>query len=435
MFDAAVDNLINWHNRDTSPTNIVPLIRNVVKRPYPKIELFNGSTLEFMSASEQGSKLRSWSGDAISIDEASKMATVGVDLDELIINLGSRLRGVVSGGRERLGRLIVMSNADYEPALWDRFDRAELEPEHYVSLVATTYDNPYLSGDQVAAIKRRIKDPDRQRQLLLSERPMPKGNEFTRNVIEACQNPALDNMMAHATENKLSGYRKVRIDRTGIVTWVTPPTATDKYILVGDPGQSMPPNRNSACIMVWRVTGFPDIPAELAAFWWGPQNKHEVGSYWPFVNKLEEWHRLYHPIYSAFDATGTQKGFDELVFTQRGIITEGVSLAGDNKRQMVLALKLIMSKGLIQGPKMLKSMWHQLAAWRHPDTKLRQDVACTMFIAGHLLNRLFTIQDEDAREQEWSEEIYSWKRTERAQRGGHERIGRMQYTDTPRPAR
>jgi len=83
----------------------------MVEKPYPKILFYNGSTIEFMSADEQGQKILSWSGDMAVIDEAGKLSELGVDLDELLVNLGSRLRGQV-GGRKRLGKLIVMGTAD-----------------------------------------------------------------------------------------------------------------------------------------------------------------------------------------------------------------------------------------------------------------------------------------------------------------------------------
>jgi len=41
---------------------------------------------------------------------------------------------------------------------------------------------------------------------------------------------------------------------------------------------------------------------------------------------MDEWYKAYKPIYAAFDASGVQKGFDELVFAQRGVIIEGVQV-------------------------------------------------------------------------------------------------------------
>jgi hypothetical protein len=56
--------------------------------------------------------------------------------------------------------------------------------------------------------------------------------------------------------------------RAGTVLWVTPPTEFDRYVLIGDPGQNTPRDRNSAVAMLLKVTGFPHTLAELAAFDW-----------------------------------------------------------------------------------------------------------------------------------------------------------------------
>jgi hypothetical protein len=106
--------------------------------------------------------------------------------------------------------------------------------------------------------------------------------------------------------------------------------------------------------------------------------------------------------YAAFDASGTQKGFDELVFAQRGMLIEGVQV-NTNKMRMVVALKLILGKQLLLMPKGIQGIWMQLGGWRMPDTKLRQDIASCLFIAADVLNRLFVIDEASAAEEDDSE--------------------------------
>ncbi len=418
MYDAIRQELVDWENRTERPTRISRMIVKMVEAPYPKIVFYNGSTLEFMSADEQGQKILSWSGDVAIVDEAGKLNEVAhTSLNELLINLGSRMRGQI-GGRKRLGKLIVMSTAEYDPELWDRFDMGEEDPENYLSILATTYDNPYLTEKQIAAIGRRIKDPERRKQLMMSERPLPRGREFTRELLSECQNPLLDEIMEDAQKNDFPGYEVIDKRGAGVVRWVTPPNNFDRYILVGDPGQNSPPNRNSGVVMVWKVTGFPDIPAELVAFDWVDGR----GSYWPFIMRMEEWYKLYRPIFSAFDATGVQKGFDELVFAQRGLLMEGIQMQRQ-KMQMVVALKLIMGKGLVQAPKAVQGLWMQLAAWHMPDKKLRQDIASCMFMVGELLNRLFAIEAQEA---EGDTEEVGPRRIRRPGRARNRRVQRHQ---------
>ena len=67
---------------------------------------------------------------------------------------------------------------------------------------------------------------------------------------------------------------------------------------------------------------------------------------------------------------------------------------------MVTALKLIFGKQLLLLPKEVQGIWLQLAGWRMPDTKLRQDIASCLFMAAHVLNRLFVIDEQEADEEE-----------------------------------
>lgn len=384
MFLSIRHELIDWDNRHDWPTRIGKLVVKMVEKPYPKITLYNGSTLEFMSADEQGQKILSWSGDAACIDEAGKIDT----LDELLMNLGTRLRGAVSG-RERLGKLVVMANADWSPELWSRYDMGEEAPENYFSIHLRTSDNPYITQKQQDAFARRIRDPEKRKQYLDAKRPLPRGQEFTPEILEPCMSESLDAVMDVAIEDKRQGYIRGTMETAGIYHWEIPSVPGAQYIMVGDPGQGHPPHRNSPCIMVFDCTKMPVAPADLRAFWWGDGR----GSPWPFVYKFEEYYRKYKPIFSAFDATGTQQNMDTLVFQQRGLLVEGLDFSR-LKMQMVITLKLLMARGMMQMPKQIRGIWMQLSGWHMPDRKLRQDIACTLFMAAHVLQRLFVVGNQ-----------------------------------------
>ena len=353
------------------------------------------------------------------LDEAGRLPEItGGSLDALLVNLGSRMRGQI-GGRKRKGKMIVVSTAEYGPELWERFDMAESLPQYYMSILATTYDNPYLTADQLGAIERRIKDPEKRRQLMKSKRLLPRGNEFTPELLEPCQSREMDDVMRHARENNLRGYYVEEAQRAGTVLWVTPPNEFDRYVLVGDPGQNTPPDRNSGVVVVLKVTGFPQVPAEVAAFHWVDGQ----GSYWPFINQMEEWYRAYRPIYTAFDTSGTQKGFDELVFAQKGMLVEGVQVNA-NEMRMVVALKLILGKQKLLMPKGIQGVWMQLAGWQNPDTKLRQDIASCLFVTADVMNRLFVIDESEQQETE-VEEVVGASQRRRAHRDHRGRVLRQ----------
>jgi len=394
MFKAAVKELIDWDRRHEIVRPIHRFIDRIVSRPYPVIYFKNGSRMEFMSADENGEKVLSWSGDCCCVDEADKLGTLGLELGKLIINVGSRTRGQVHG-RPRMGRMIVMANAGADPELWERFDQAVAAPNEYLSITLKTSDNPYITADQYRAYERRIPDPQMRKQYMDAERPLPIGQEFSPALLARVMDTGLDEMMQAGLDRNDPFYRIDTLRKAGVVSWVIPPQENRTYVMVGDPGQEMPPNRNSACILVIDVTNFPKAPAELAAFWWGPQLYEQAGIYWPFIYKMEEFKRTYLPIYAGFDATGVQKGFDHLVFAQRGYVFEGINMA-NTKQAMVVALKLVMGKSLLKLPKNIQSIWLQLANWRMPDKKLRQDIASALFMVGYALTRLFEIDPREA---------------------------------------
>jgi len=141
------------------------------------------------------------------------------------------------------------------------------------------------------------------------------------------------------------------------------------------------------------ITNFPVEPASLAAFKW----VHGNGSYQPFINTMQELYASYHPMVAGYDATGTQKAFDDLGVLDQRQIWLPLDLSG-KKMHMVLCLKVLMGKGLIHLPKSVYSIWNQLLMWCMPDKQLRQDIASTLFMAGYLLNQLLPMTDDEDRE-------------------------------------
>ena len=385
MFDAVRRDLIHWEENPNNPIRLARMVKRITRRPWPTVEFMNGSTLEYMSADRNAEGVRSWSGDMAVIDEAGLLNED--DTDDLMMNLGSRLRGF-SGVRERLGKMVVMGNADNSAYLWDRFDLGIEESDvqkHYLSILLTIDDNPYVTQKQKEDIERRIVDPAKREQYLYSKRPLPHGKEFTPALIEAASSPDLDEIMNRGLAEKEDGFIKLEGKKGMVLKWMLPYVEGHTYVLLGDPGQGTPPKRNSGTLVVFDVTGFPDVPATLAAFDWVDGK----GSYWPWIYSLEALRNTYRPLFVGFDSTGPQKGFDELVFAQRGIVAEGINFAG-NKMQMVAALKLLMGNSKILMPERgIPHIWIQLSRWRMPDKRINQDIASALFMAASIIHRLF----------------------------------------------
>jgi hypothetical protein len=120
MFNAMVD-----HIRDNPMERF--LARDPVERPWPRIELTTGSSMEFRSASDIR-LIQGWEGDSLAGDEFGILA----DGDTVISGMASRLRGRISVGgktRFRRGRLEIMTMPYMVQWLWTRYDAPLREKE------------------------------------------------------------------------------------------------------------------------------------------------------------------------------------------------------------------------------------------------------------------------------------------------------------------
>lgn len=412
-------------------------VTNVTKKP-PVIVLENDfigeSVIEFISIERDPEKVRTLEADFITLDQAEKID----ELDDLVRDLGSRLRGQIAG-RAKLGKLVLVANAGNNPQLWQRFDMAEWEPETYKSFNPGTWDNQYLSAQDIKNLERRVSgslgvNQAQIAQWLGGQRPTGAGRHFSVESIKRCHDPALDRLMEMNLESQASttvvpGEENKWIMRSapgvGTYHWEAPPDHRGGrvYLVVGDPGQANPPDRNSPPIIVWDITNFPSEPATLRAFHWVFAN----GSYWQFLVEFERLVKKYKAYgRCAFDATGTQKGFDELAFSLMGLQAEGINLAMSNKFLALNTLKLFMDNGLIRYP-YIAHMQSQLSNYELPDNKLRQDIVMCMAMSALWMRRLYYIDDSEDNPDTVLEQIA--KRYDRYERQIAERFARPAQTN------
>lgn len=361
------------------------------KKPYPRIVIQNSyvgeSTIELLSIEHDPEKVRTLEGDIIYLDQAEKFQ----DLDALTRDLGSRLRGQVHG-RARLGKLIFIANAGDNPELWYRYDMAETNPETYLSMTVTSYDNIWLSKRDLESLERRVGGTQEEiAQWMKGIRPIGNGEHFPSSVIKLNLDEGLTNVVQYQTElpeghpDKKPGFVLKKANRVGIYHWEMPPEKNRVYIVIADPGQSNPPDRNSAIIMVWDVTDFPSQPARLQAFNWVFCN----GSYWPFVTAFEDYVKRYNAKgRNGFDSTGTQTGFNELVFATMSLETEGINLAAQGKYLALNAAKFFMGRGMMKIP-YIEHLVNQLSHYRLPDAKLKQDLVMCIAMSAAYMRRYY----------------------------------------------
>lgn len=368
------------------------------------------SSLEFMSVDKDATGILSWEGDWINVDEAGLLD----NLEEIIINVGSRMRGSVRG-RERLGRFSMTSNSWDNFHLWYYFDNAVADPENFLSLMVATRQNHNVTPRQYQRMLARIPESDRAR-FLEGTRPEGKSIFFSKAAVEECEDPFIGEIVKQKVIDKEPYYAYEKMRGANIVHYRVPPVPKQLYMLVGDPGTDAPPRRNSFVLGVWRITQFPREPAELVAFIWGDGN----GRIQPFINALFDLADVYRPVKIYIDNTGPQKSTAQLInehlFTKRfsteitqeltsltgkpmtnsyskvGFDTpmgwtsgiEGLDFSGGHKQDYLTAARIFIEQKLFRFPKDISGIRAQLANYEpEKDKKIAQDIVAMMAMSAH----------------------------------------------------
>src|SRR3970282_2320694 len=153
------------------------------------------STMEFMSMDKQASKIFSWRGDWINLDDAALID----QLDQPLMNRSTRLTGKTSRGREFLGRMSLMTNPwDNESAghVYYFYDLAIDNPEECLSISVPTSANKNVTDRKVRNSLKFIRDPEEQERLLLGMRPEGRGKYFAKSRVAAAADPYLREVLA-----------------------------------------------------------------------------------------------------------------------------------------------------------------------------------------------------------------------------------------------
>ncbi len=380
-------------------------ITSMAMRPHPHIVVENSyvgkSRIDMYSIEDDPKKVFTLECDKMMIDQAEKFN----DLDEVIQSAGTRLRGQIQG-REKLGQLLLFANAGDNPELWYRYDLGELEPQFYLSLSPKTIENTNLTKFDLDNLRRRSSiegDEEEIDRLMNATRPMGSGEHFSRAMVKAATNNDLNNILeaqhdlepGQKDKNPLFVYKKTH--KLGLYHFAFPPETKVRrdYIVIGDPGTANPPDRNTGVVGVWDVTNFPGEKMRLVALDW----VFGHGSIWPWVMSYQQHIEQYHAQgRNAFDSTGTQKGYDELVFADLRLAAEGMGMEGTKKYLALNALKYFLAKGLMEWP-YVAHLNNQLTNYRLPDTKIRQDLVSMCAMAAAWARRLYYFDIEDATEQ------------------------------------
>ena len=411
--------LVLLHSRNT---RFDDLIWEKPRKPHAKIvirfkigKVLYESSLEFMSVDRDATGILSWEGDWINIDEAGLLD----NLEEIIINVGSRMRGKVRG-RERLGRFSMTSNSWDNFHLWYYFDNAVADPENFLSMVVATRQNQNVTPRQYARMLARIPENDRER-FLEGSRPEGRSAYFKRSSVEACEDPYAGEIVKLKALAGEPGYAYTRMRGANVVHYQVPPKPRELYMLIGDPGTDGPPRRNAFVLGVWRVTRFPREAAELVSFVW----VNGDGRIQPFVEAMFDLADTFRPVKIYVDSTGPQRNSAQLInehlFAQRfqmevindleGSLGElkltetgfqsplgvtrgigGLDFSGGRKWEYLQAARLFIENQLFRWPRDISGIRAQLANYEpERDKRIAQDIVVMLAMAAHAIRGYFHV--------------------------------------------
>jgi len=406
MYDAILTNARNTRFED--------LIWEKPRKPHPKIvirykigKVLYESSLEFMSADKDATGILSWEGDWLHIDEAGLLD----NLEEVIINAGSRLRGAVRG-RSRLGRFSMASNSWDNFYLWYYYDQAAGDPENFLSIVVSSRHNKNITPQQLARMLARIPADERPR-YIEGLRPEGKGWYFSKEKIYDCEDPLAGSIIEAQAGRDASGFAYEKLYGAGVIHFKIPPRPGRLYMVFGDPGTGAAPQRNAPVLMVWDVTSFPQRPATLMAFWWG----NGGGRISPWVEKMFDFIKEYRPIYAGVDATGPQKNMNYLInehlfkerFKHEGIDGEpgylspfgmvrgigSLDFSGAMKHTYLQASRLLIEANLLSWPKAVVGIRSQLSNYDpENDKRIAQDIVATIGMSAHAIRIWFHVDPQ-----------------------------------------
>lgn len=428
--------------------------------PWPKIEIkywFHDtlveSQLEFASLDKDAHAISGDEVDMVCIDEAFLVP----DLEGVLSILGSRIRGSVKG-RERLARLVMITNSHDNPYGWQLWELAATDPEGHLSMRISSRHNKNVTSRQLAAMVSRIPPEERER-YIEGLRPEGKGIYFDSDSVLACEDPYIGDIAISNFKAKEPGWNIRVMHGAGVVYYTEPYEKGHTYVMFGDPGTSNAPNRNSPVWMIWDVTDFPSKPARLAVFWWGSGK----GTIIPFIGTLVRLLLLYRPSYIGIDSTGPQKNSvtvinlhlrgnrinnpeilswlgPDIPITDKGVkipkdtIISGMDFSVGKKNAYLFSGKMMIETGKFSWPRIITGIRAQLGTYdpaldRGSLPSFPQDIVATIAMSAHAIQALFAIElpplGDDDEEDETSFDNVSNRLSRSSGRGGREGIQRV----------
>lgn len=368
------------------------------RKPQPHLVIGNSlvgdnNTIECYPILEDTDKILTLSGDMAMVDQAEKMP----DIYEARRMIGSRFRGMV-GGRSRLGKIAYVANVADNPSLWDLYDEGETDPKGVWSFSPHSGLNSYLTIKDMIRYQKMVgKTEDERRMYFGGGRPMGSGEYFNRTMLDNARARWMDDLMQDNLQLETEGWKHVKAEKCGTVKWEMPPEEDGEYIVIADPGYKNPPYRDSAGVSVWKVNGFPFVPAHLVGFTWVAGN----GNPEPWMNQYTDYVIRYRAIgHNGYDATGSGAAYAKLTDINE-LLPYPVNLGAMKKQSYITLLQTVMARGLLQMP-YIEHIFSQLAKYEYPEKeKMRQDLVMMLLVAVAVLEPRWYLQFQTKNEKEY----------------------------------
>ncbi len=382
------DNKIIPHLEGTEYQKVFNVQFKKSPRLHIELETLNGAkSYIFFRTLGDKQKLKNLEVDMFYVEQAEDFQDLVSGPDNIYSIIQTRLRGRIKG-RPRLAKSLWIANASYNMEIYALRDRAIDDPQNYLSIQTSTYDNPHISQQNVSQLEAIVgDDEDQKRYLLYGDKPMSGGEHFPQHSLAKVFDSQLDDAMRHHQANHTMGWEvKTARGGVGVYHWRRPYEPDGQYIVFADPGQGNPPKRNSAAVMVFRVDGFPLVPASLYMFDWVYGNGSPEPWIASFVNAVKDYRAIGS---CAYDATGLQAGYERMEKKLYECMPVRVNLNLINKNKNLNALKMMFARGHLQMP-MIEGLYSQLMLYTIPEpSDLRQDLVMTLVVGAELLAPIY----------------------------------------------
>jgi hypothetical protein len=322
----------------------------------------------------------------------SKRKQLQLDLEERYVQFGLLRRNYLS----------LYGNAGPHEWEWQRHDMMQADPEHYLSITTTSYENPWRSQADIEAQERSLADdPDKRNVEMLAMRPTNLGN-FFQNVIGPCVEAEAVERAESAQNDGVPGYIVNRHISYGVYHYQLPVDPTHHYVFGADPGSGIAPERNK-----WAIVGY-DIsvqPIRMVYFRMGhisPRARGDWTIFWAILREISNTYPVW-PGDIFIETTGPQRGMAQLAMPEDVRVTPVAFTT--QKIELLNWLRQLLSARKLKWPNIAQLIIEH-GNYDLPDKDLNQDIVmanlCAAGALRHYANELdyevnepYTAQDDN----------------------------------------